>query len=61
MATYCVILRAPAVGRAVRFYLKANSADGAFATAVKENPELHALGIELADNTLFAQNHPHAA
>jgi hypothetical protein len=61
MATYCVILRSPQVSRTVRFYLQANTADGAFVTAMKENPEMRALGIELADNTLFAQNHPHAA
>jgi hypothetical protein len=61
METYCVILRAPAVGRTVRFYLKANSADRAFAAAVQENPELRALGIELADSTAFTHNQPHAA
>lgn len=61
MATYCVVLRAPQAGRAVRFYLKATSADGAFAAAVKENPEMRALGIELADPALFGQNQPHAA
>jgi hypothetical protein len=61
MATYCVVLRVPQLGRAVRFYLEANSADGAFATAVKENPEMRALGIEPADKAFFPQNQPHAA
>ena len=61
MGTYCVVLRVPNAGRTVRFYLKANSADVAFAAAVQENPEMRALGIELADPALFAQNHPHAA
>jgi hypothetical protein len=61
MATYCVILRAPRVSRAVRFYLQANSADHAYATAVKENPEMRALGIELPDKSMFVQNQPHAA
>jgi hypothetical protein len=61
MATYCVILRAPKVSRAVRFFLQANSADGAYATAVQENPEMRALGIELADKALLVQNQPHAA
>lgn len=61
MTTYCVLLRVPEVGRAVRFYLRANSADRAFATAMQENPELRALGIEMVGNTLSAQNQPHAA
>jgi hypothetical protein len=61
MATYCVVLRVPRVGRTVRFYLNANSADGAFAAAVRENPEMRPLGIELADKALFCQNQPHAA
>jgi hypothetical protein len=61
MATYCVLLRAPQAGRAVRFYLRANSADRAFAAAMQENPELRALGIEMVGNTLSAQNQPHAA
>jgi hypothetical protein len=60
MATYCVVLRAPKEGRAIRFYLSANSADGAFATAMKENPEMRVLGIEAVKNS-SPQNQPHAA
>jgi hypothetical protein len=61
MTTYCVILRAPEVGRAVRFYLKANSADRAFATAAQENPKMRALGVEMVDSAALAHNQPHAA
>lgn len=61
MATYCVVLRSPAFGRAVRFYLKADSAETAIATAARENPTLRALGIEVSDGRLCAQKPPRAA
>ena len=61
MSTFCVLMRAPEVGRAVRFYLKAISADRAFATAMQENPHMRALGIEMADPVTPAQSQPHAA
>lgn len=61
MATYCVVFRAPSVSRAIRFYLKAASADRALMLATQENPNLRALGVELADRTLLTQNRHHAA
>jgi hypothetical protein len=61
MSTYCVVFRAPEVSGAVRFYLKADSADSAFAMAVEENPELRPLGVEPAYRALSIQDHLNAA